>query len=66
MEINKKYLFPERKKILQQLGPNPTEEQLQSSAKLYGIQLETLQKWVRQYEKMNSSDEEMVTKLLNE
>jgi len=47
MEINKKYLFPERKKILQQLGPNPTEEELQSSAKLYGIQLETLQKWVR-------------------
>ncbi|CAK83709.1 unnamed protein product (macronuclear) [Paramecium tetraurelia] len=74
METKAQFLFSDRIKLLQQLGPEPGREEIQKMAAMYKVPEGKLQKWVNQYDKyvlpqrkeIMDSDDDQINKLIQE
>ncbi|CAD8193717.1 unnamed protein product [Paramecium octaurelia] len=74
METKQQFIFSDRIKLLQQLGPEPEREDIQKLASMYQIPEGKLQKWLNQYDKYVlpqrketiDSDDDQINKLIQE
>ncbi|CAD8097884.1 unnamed protein product [Paramecium primaurelia] len=74
MENKSQFIFSDRIKLLQQLGPEPEREDIQKIATMFKIPEGKLQKWINQYDKyvlpqrkeIIDSDDDQINKLIQE